>query len=295
MAEPVRNLPLSQEADEDDSGRPVLLRWIERADGRLEQLEMPLTPELFLEPQLEDKILQKEPHGRFRGELFDLLRLHFEPGSLVLEDVRHDFGVPGLPLTGPDLSVILGARPGERTSFVVREEGVRPDLIIEVLSPDSARIRKVDEEDKPWIYERAGIPEYLIVDLPRHSNRHRFQLKGYRLDRQGRYRPIEPDAQGRLVCEAAGLAFTVSPPGDRILVFDLRTGERILYSGEEKARRKAAEARAATAEQKAAREAEARRTAEERATLEADARRAAEEKYARLQEELERLKRSLEP
>jgi Uma2 family endonuclease len=253
MAEPVRNLPFSQETDGDDDGRPVLLRWIEHPDGRLEQLEMPLTPELFLEPQLEDKILQKEPHGRFRGELFDLLRLHFEPGSLVLEDVRHDFGVPGLPLTGPDLSVILGARPGERTSFVVREEGVRPALIIEVLSPDSARIRKVDEEDKPWIYERAGIPEYLIIDLPRRANQHRFHLKGYRLDRQGRYRPIEPDAQGRLVCEASGLGLTVSPHGDRVLVFDLQTGERILYSEEEKARRKAAEARAVAAEEKAAR------------------------------------------
>jgi Uma2 family endonuclease len=287
MAEPVRNLPISQEADEDDSGRPVLLRWIEHADGRLEQLEMPLTPELFLEPQLEDKILQKEPHGLVRGELYDLLRRHFAPGSLVLEDVRHDFGVPGLPLTGPDLSVILGARPGERTSFVVREEGVRPDLILEVLSPDSARIRRVDEEDKPWIYERAGIPEYLIVDLPRNANHHRFRLTGYRLDRQGRYRLIEPDAQGRLLCEATRLWFTVSPEGDRVLVFDQRTGQRILYSEEEEAGRKAAEERAA-------RELEARRDAEQRARGAEQRAREAEERAERLQEELARLKNRLE-
>lgn len=276
MAEPARNLPVSQEPDEDDSGRPVLLRWIEHADGRLEQLEMPLTPELFLEPQLEDKILQREPHALVRGELYDLLRRHFAPDSAVLEDVQHDFGVPGLPLTGPDLSVILGARPGQRTSFVVREEGVRPDLIIEILSPDSARIRKVDEEDKPWIYARAGIPEYLIVDLPRNANQHRFRLKGYRLDRQGRYRPVEPDFQGRLLCEATGLWFTVSPEGDRVFVFDQKTGQRLLYSEEMEALIQA--------------EAEARRAAESRATAAEERARSAEERAEQLQKELERLK-----
>lgn len=273
--------PFSQAPEEDDSGRPVLLRWVEHGDGRREQLVMPLTPELSLEPQIEDQIPQGEAHSRVRNELFVLLRRHLGPGALVAVDLQHDFGVPGLPRISPDLSVSLGARPGKRTSFVVREEGVRPDLIIEVLSPDSARIRKVDEENKPEIYERAGISEYLIVDLPRNANRHRFVLKGYRLDRRGRYRPIEPDAQGHLVCAAAGLGFTVSPQGDRILVYDLRTGERILYSEEEEALRRIAEARAVVAEEKAAREAEARR--------------AAEEKAARLSEELERLKSRLEP
>lgn len=259
MAEPVRHLPFAQEPDEDDSGRPVVLRLVERPDGRLETVEMPLTPELFLSPQLEDNILQKEPHGLVRGGLTDLLRRHFSPESLVLEDVQHDFDVPGLPATGPDISVTLRARPGERTSFLVRDEGVRPDLILEVLSPDSAAIRKVDEVDKVEIYEKAGIPEYLIVDLPRRANQHRFRLKGYRLDRQGRYRPIEPDPQGRLLCKATHLGFTVSPEGDKILVFDQKTGKRLLYSEEEEAGRKVAEA-----------------------------------ENARLREELERLKRSLE-
>ncbi|HKV07039.1 MAG TPA: Uma2 family endonuclease [Thermoanaerobaculia bacterium] len=295
MAEPVRNLPLSQEPDEDDSGSPVLLRWIEHTDGRREQLVMPLTPELFLEPQLEDKILQREPHGLVRGELYDLLRRHFAPDSLVLEDVQHDFGVPGLPPTGPDLSVTLGARPGQRTSFVVREEGVRPDLILEILSPDSARIRKVDEEDKPWIYGRAGIPEYLIVDLPRNANQHRFRLTGYRLDRRGHYRLIKPDPQGRLLSEATGLWFTVSPEGDRVFVFDQKTGERLLYSEELEAQIQAEVEARKTAEERAEREAGARRDAEERVRREAEARRDAEERVERLQEELNRLKNRLEP
>ncbi|HEX6865414.1 MAG TPA: Uma2 family endonuclease [Thermoanaerobaculia bacterium] len=203
-----------------------------------------------------------------------LLRRHFAPDSLVLEDVQHDFGVPGLPPTGPDLSVILRARPGQRTSFVVRDEGVPPDLMIEILSPDSARIRKVDEDDKPWIYARAGIPEYLIVDLPRNANQYRFRLTGYRLDRKGHYRLIKPDPQGRLLSEATGLWFTVSPEGDRVFVFDQKTGERLLYSEELEALIQV--------------EAEARRAAEERA-------RSAEERAEQLQKELERLKRQLGP
>lgn len=119
------------------------------------------------------------------------------------------------------------------------KEKVRPDLIIEILYPFSAAIRRVDEVDKVWIYERAGIPEYLILDLPRCANQRRFRLTGYRLDRQGRYCPIEPDTQGRILCEATGLWFTVSAEGDRVLVFDQVTGERLLYSDEEEALRKA--------------------------------------------------------
>jgi Uma2 family endonuclease len=229
-------------------------------------LALPLTPEIFLEPQLEDQIPQGECHSVVRTQLAVLLRRHFGPDSLVLVDVQHDFGVPGLPRTGPDISVVLRARPGNRTRFSVRREGVRPELIIEILCPFSAQIRRVDEVDKVEIYEKAAIPEYLIVDLPRRANRHRFTLTGYRLDRHGLYRPIEPDDQGRLLFKVTGLWFTVSLEGDKVLVFDQKTGERLLYSEEEGVGRKAAEA----------------------------ARDAAEAENARLREELERLKRSLE-
>lgn len=50
MAEFVSDPPIPQEPEEDDSGRPVLLRWVKRPDGRLEMVAIPLTPELFLEP-----------------------------------------------------------------------------------------------------------------------------------------------------------------------------------------------------------------------------------------------------
>ena len=45
------------------SGINVLQRWVERS-GRMESREIPLTPDLFLDPQLGDKILQGSRHFR---------------------------------------------------------------------------------------------------------------------------------------------------------------------------------------------------------------------------------------
>jgi Uma2 family endonuclease len=257
MAEPAKSLLISQ--DDDESGGPFLQRWIEHSDGRLELLVRPLTPEDFLNPQPEDTMTEGEPHFNLRMQLADLLKRHFEPNALVLGDVTHQLG-PGLPSPSPDVSVILGARPGQRSSFSVTEEGVRPDLIIEILSPSSRAIRRVDEVDKVEVYSRVGIPEYLLIDLPRRGNAFRLGIKGYRLNAKGRYAPIEPDAQGHLPCMAVRLRFFIE--GDRVRVIDDRTGQPLLYSDEEVARRKA----------------------------EAVARKVAEAEVVRLREELERLK-----
>src|SRR5262245_54779764 len=113
MAELARTLPISRE-DDDVPGFPVLQRWIEHPDGRRELLERPLTPEDFLNPQPEDTMSQGEPHATVRRQLADLLDRHFKPKALILEDVIHQLG-PGLPAPSPDISVILGARPGERS------------------------------------------------------------------------------------------------------------------------------------------------------------------------------------
>ena len=110
------------------------------------------------------------------------------------------------------------------------------------------------------VYSRAGIPEYLLIDLPRRGNHHRLGLKGYRLNTEGRYSLIQPDAQGHLLCRATRLRFFAE--GNRVRVIDDRTGQPLLYSDEEQARRRTEEA----------------------------ARKAAEDENSRLREELERLK-----
>lgn len=220
---------VSQETGEEST----LLRWVERPDGELELVELPLTPELFLDPRLEDKWSQGQAHDDTACELRDLLARYFrsQPDVLVTHDMKHLFG-RGLPAPAPDVSVIRGVRKrADRSSFSVRKEGVVPCLIVEVVSPYSARIRRTDLERKVKLYERVGVSEYLIADSPREAPS-RYSLLAYRLDAQGRYRPIEPDAEGRILSEATGLWFQVSPDSSRILLFEHPSGRPLLTSTE---------------------------------------------------------------
>jgi Uma2 family endonuclease len=236
MAEPVRKAPHEEIS--------LLQRWVERPDGRLELVEIPLTPEVFLDPQLEDTMVQGRPHSRVRRHLADLLERHLrsEQDVMVLEDVKHLLG-SGLPGPAPDVSVVRGARDPdpELSSFDAVEQGVVPCLVIEVVSPLDARIRRTDEVDKVDLYARAGIQECLLVDPPRRATGQKFRIKGYRLGLDGRYRPMGTNPRGGLLSETTQLRFSVAPEGDRIDVFDARTGERLRSSLEEEESRKAAE------------------------------------------------------
>ncbi|HYQ85406.1 MAG TPA: hypothetical protein VEP28_15625, partial [Rubrobacter sp.] len=85
------------------------------------------------------------------------------------------------------------------------------------------------------------VEEYLLVHLPRRYTGYRHRVQGYRLASDGLYRPIEPDAQGRILTRTVGLWFTVSMDGQRVLVGDAATGEVLLTPIEEVERRKTAE------------------------------------------------------
>ena len=61
-----------------------------------------------------------------------------------------------------------------------------------------------------------------------------------------------------------GLRIKVAEDGQRLLIEDVKTGERLLTSVEEEAARRAAEKRTEQAEERAEREAEARHQAEQR-------------------------------
>ncbi|HYU33089.1 MAG TPA: Uma2 family endonuclease [Thermoanaerobaculia bacterium] len=252
MAEPAwktRVETLEDDASE-EAMESVLQRWVERPDGRMELLELPLTRELFLDPQLGDKILQGEWHDITAREIADLLTNHFRPqaDARVFHDMKH-FLVPRRPAPAPDVSVIRGLRPRRRRScFRVSKEGVRPSLVIEVVSSASAEARRTDLEDKVELYRLAGIPEYLIADSPSNVTGLPFKLLGYRLDAAGRYQPMKPDAEGRFLSETAGIWFQVSPDGQRIFLYEHPTGRRLLNLAEEEDLRKAAEERAREAE-----------------------------------------------
>jgi Uma2 family endonuclease len=293
MAEPVWKTPTGtpwepeHDAPEEGEERSTLQRWIELPDGSIELLELPLTPELFLDPELDDKMVQGQWHEETSMEIAVVLREFYrdQPDVRVFHDLKHLFG-RGLSAPAPDVSVVRGIRdPAPLDSLDVVKEGVRPSLVIEVVSPMSARVRQTDMIRKVKLYERVRIPEYLIVDSARKrvEGRQRFTLLGYRLDSSGRYRPIAPDEEGRFLSEQTGILFQVGPTGDRVLLFVAATGQRLLTPLEQAERADLAVERAAREAERAAHEAE-------RATQEAERADRAEAEAARLRAEIERLR-----
>ncbi len=176
---------------------------------------------------------------------------------------------------GPDFFVVKDVDgTKQREAWVVwEEEGRYPDLIIELLSPSTAR---TDRTTKKALYERTfHTPEYFCYD-PRTQT-----LEGWRLQGE-RYASLTPNAQGWLWSEVLQLWLgTWEGEFQREHAVWLRffdaDGNLVPTEAE------AAKARARAAEARAAQEAEARRAAEARAE-------AAEAELARLRAELARLR-----
>jgi len=83
----------------------------------------------------------------------------------------------------PDLLIILKSNPHELTDTYI---GGPADICIEVISPESmAR----DSADKFTEYEKAGVPEYWLLD-PLHQD-----ARFFRLSENGVYLPQKTDAQ----------------------------------------------------------------------------------------------------
>jgi Uma2 family endonuclease len=192
-------------------------------------------------------LAQGSHHVRVSRMLFDLFdrRYRTEKDVLVSSDLKICWGIEGLPEPAPDVAVMRGVRDKEanRDSFDVVQEGVLPCLIVEVVSSRTAEHRRADYETKVGIYERAGVPEYVIVDPQLHLKAPRMRISGHRRDASGRYRDIEPDRAGRLLSETTGVWFTVSADGQRLWLVDAETGERLLTAREveDLAERQAAE------------------------------------------------------
>ena len=101
---------------------------------------------------------------------------------------------------GPDFFIAMdvdGSR--ERQGWVVWEEGGRyPDVIVELLSPSTA---KDDKGDKKNIYEQIfKTADYFVFD-PFDAD----SLEGWHLDISKGYQPLMADKRGWLWCETLGL------------------------------------------------------------------------------------------
>jgi len=234
MGEPARSAPAS-EADF-PSDDPCRLGWrlrsVRLADGSSELREEPLTEEDLLDPQMGDHVVQNSWHIATVYMLYDVLTWRYEsrPDVFVSSDLKMIWGIPGLPGPAPDIAVIPGVRDKGRLrrSFKVPQEGTRPALVLEVVSEEPEH-QSADHQKKVRIYERAGIPEYFILDPPAPDA---CRWTGFRLNASGRYEPIAPDVEGRLLSVTTGLRFGGSPDGRSILLTDAETGERLQTAAE---------------------------------------------------------------
>jgi Uma2 family endonuclease len=203
--------------------------------------------------------------------------LFYEPGNRR----RH---------VSPDVLVVKGIEHHDRENYLLWEEGLSPNAVIEVTSKST---RKEDLKDKFAIYrDKIRIPEYFLFD-PR-GEYLEPALQGYRLI-SGRYKQIKPIA-GRLPSRELGLA--LEQHERQLRFFDPKTGiwiptwQECRDTAEAERRQAEAERRQAEAERRQA-EAERRQAEAERRQAEAE-RRQAELKWREAEAEAERLRREVE-
>jgi len=230
----------------------------------------PLTLEDILHPQVGDYRMHDEEHERFCNYLYNVLaaRLAAQPDAVVLHDLRVAWAHPSLRAHGPDIAVIFNLRRHINWStFSEEEEGTKPSLIIEIVSPST---RSTDVVTKVDHYARVGVPNYIIVDRFERQGVMVRELVGYRLTPDG-YEELSPNTDGRLWLEPVNLWLGLD--GEDLVCYE-ESGEAILdYVGVTEAR--------AEAEARAKAEAEAR-------AAEAEALAAAEVRIRQLEAELQR-------
>ena len=114
------------------------------------------------------------------------LSIYYSPHQKKSKDVR-----------GPDFFVVLGTERKTRKSWVVWEEnGKYPNLIVEILSPTTA---KTDRETKKELYQDIfRTPEYFWFDP------YSLEFAGFYLI-HGKYQPVEPNENGHLWSQELGL------------------------------------------------------------------------------------------
>ncbi len=140
----------------------------------------------------------------------------------IFRDLLIGWDIPNKPDNCPDVFLAFNVRNPEqnRSKFVVENEGTRPALIIEVVSP---RYRKEDREIKVVEYAEGKVQEYVIIERRTVSE----EVLGYRLVGEN-YQPITPDEEGRILCETVGLFMSLR--SGRIVMEDAQTGDRLQTS-----------------------------------------------------------------
>jgi len=174
------------------------------------------------------------------------------------EGVPRDFVVP-------DGFVVLDCDPKWRRIFKTWEEQRVPAAVFEFTS---ASTKRQDEFFKPRIYAEIGVQEYFIFDP--HGEYLSPPLQGFRLDLNGDYQMMAPNAGGQLECRSLGLTLEIF--NDDLRLSDLQTGRPLLTQAEESDRRAEENAKRAEANARRVKEVESQNL-----TLQAELRQLKEE------------------
>jgi Uma2 family endonuclease len=258
--------------------------------------EVPLTAEDY--PASDGRPMGETPlHVDNLAYLVQMLKTHYanDPNVFVAGNM-FVYYVPGNRLrhVSPDVFVVFGipkSTTPERRRYLVWENGKAPDVAIELTSEST---REEDIDDKMVIYRNMGVREYFLFDP--YAEYLDPPLQGYRLV-EGEYQRIA-EVSGRLPSEILGLH--LEPSEGFLRLYNPSTQTWLLTPPEEHAalveamstlQEAEAERRKAEAERHKA-EAE-RRKAEAERLHEEQGRRSAEAEVARLQQQLEELRRQL--
>ena len=140
----------------------------------------------------------------------------------------------------PDAFVVFGVPKRRRRVYKLWEEKRTPAFVLEVTSRQT---RLEDKGSKKELCAELGVEEYFLFDPE--QDYMKPPLQGFRLV-GGRYDPIAPDAQGRVLSNTLGLLLALD--AGRLRLIDPATGELLVRPDEQVARAERAEARAAGAE-----------------------------------------------
>lgn len=166
-------------------------------------------------------------HRDLMVDLIRALRRRYrdEPDVYVTGNLFLYF-VKGEPrsVVAPDLFLVKGVPKGRRRIYKLWEEGRVPSLVIELTS-DSTRDEDVSK--KKNLYERLEVDEYFLFDP--YKDYLRPSLQGHRLT-DGRYLPIEPEADGSLRSLTTDLL--LRREGEMLRLVDTATGEPLPWEEE---------------------------------------------------------------
>ena len=234
-----------------------------------------LAPQGVTYPSSDGKpMAETDVHLRWMIRLIELLRRHYAGTQTYVSGNLLLYYVEGNPKkrVAPDVFVVKGVEQHDRRVFKLWEEGIAPQVVLEVSSKGTA------EEDlwqKPRIYERLGVREYFLFDpLAEYLEP---ALIGFRRidgdDPDAGLARMEMDDSETLISEELGMLLRLE--GRDLVLINRATGQPIKSAAEseleERAARERAEDRAGAAEDRAgAAEAALRQEQEQRKQLEAE-------------------------